>query len=468
MLLASSVPEISLILGGHDHDYLAATTEPYGTPVIKSGTDFRELSHVHLDIVRTDEGRMTPSSDRSIEKRAKLQHEGKCDGTPRLEIVAYEMPQSRSTVSNAERDTCKEPVETRSKDMQPARISVQWKRIEVNESTPEDPEVAEIVAEYKSLADSRMDEPLGLTFVDLDARFDAVRSRESNIGNLMADAMRLGLDADAAFLNGGTIRSDMVHKAGRLTMRDFVSALPFLDELVVLELSGKDILMALETGVSSWPMREGRFLQVSGIRFKFDPSQPMGCRVASDSVYVAGKPVKESGMYRVATKHYLRSGKDGFETLKSANVIVDGETAPRLATLIYFLLARIEELNSSQQDCSSRLSTKDEDSNGSGRTNGSCGKKTEEVSVLGVVTSSESTEKSFEGTNAGELVKLYSSQSGSDIMTAADHRLRPVQDSPNQPEPCPHGLDALYFYDMISGQYGIAPRVEGRIVNIQQ
>lgn len=45
-------------------------------------------------------------------------------------------------------------------------------------------------------------------------------------------------------------------------MRDFVSMLPFTDELVVLDLSGRDVLVALETGVSSWPRKEGRFLQV--------------------------------------------------------------------------------------------------------------------------------------------------------------------------------------------------------------
>lgn len=53
-----------------------------------------------------------------------------------------------------------------------------------------------------------------------------------------------------------------VHAAGQLITRDFVSMLPFTDELVLLELSGSDVLTALETGVGSWPALEGRFLQV--------------------------------------------------------------------------------------------------------------------------------------------------------------------------------------------------------------
>ena len=82
---------------------------------------------------------------------------------------------------------------------------------------------------------TQMDAPLGKSFVNLDATFDCVRTRESNVGNLMGDIMRLSLGADAAFLNGGTIRSDQVHAKGRLTMRDFVTMLPFTDELVVVE-----------------------------------------------------------------------------------------------------------------------------------------------------------------------------------------------------------------------------------------
>ena len=55
-----------------------------------------------------------------------------------------------------------------------------------------------------------------------------------------------------------------VHSAGQLLTRDFVSMLPFTDELVVLELSGGAVLTALETGVGSYPALEGRFLQVGG------------------------------------------------------------------------------------------------------------------------------------------------------------------------------------------------------------
>ena len=62
-------------------------------------------------------------------------------------------------------------------------------------------------------AGTKMDEPLGWAHTPLDARFDTVRAAESNIGGMFADIMRISLGADAAFFNGGTIRSDQVRAA---------------------------------------------------------------------------------------------------------------------------------------------------------------------------------------------------------------------------------------------------------------
>lgn len=360
--LAGSVPEIHLLLGGHDHDYKVTATDPYGTMIIKSGTDFREFSVVRVTL---DERR---------------------------------------------------------------RLRVACERIEVWSSVPEAPDVAEIVQGYQALMGARMDEPMGRTFTALDARFDAVRCRESNVGNLMADIMRLGLGADAALLNGGTIRSDQIHPAGRLCMRDFVSMLPFTDELVVLRLSGVELLDALETGVSSWPKREGRFLQVSGIGFTFDPRKPRYERVDPGSVIVGGQPLDLERQYTVCTKAYLRSGKDGFDALRYAAVEVDGETAPRLATLVFYLLSRIEGLNreyvitGKDVDCSAEGARLKVERNGSVLTDG-------------------------------------------DGMPTQHGRLCPVREAPCRPAPCAHGLDALYFWDNNLGQYGIAPQIEGRIIN---
>ena len=67
-----------------------------------------------------------------------------------------------------------------------------------------------------------------------------------------------------------------------------------VDPLAVVEVTGRQLLAALENGVSQYPKHEGRFPQVSGIRFSFDPSQPVGGRVLAHSVCVDGVQLKSS------------------------------------------------------------------------------------------------------------------------------------------------------------------------------
>lgn len=158
-----------------------------------------------------------------------------------------------------------------------------------------------------------------------------------------------------ALSDSGTLRSDTIHPAGPLTMRDLVAILPMLDETVVLEASGQVVLDALENGVCKWPALEGRFLQVSrpafrkqrlsgssvplwltsehrrhlalfsqvsGVRFDFDPANPPGKRVVLDSVFVGGRPLDLQKTYKLATKAYMALGKDGFDCLLGLKVNV--------------------------------------------------------------------------------------------------------------------------------------------------
>ena len=307
-ILAASVPEIHLILGGHDHSPQADFVPPHGTLLLKSGTDFREFSVL----------KVSKRSERSI------------NCTDIMEATTNETDSELDCCSNARED-----------------VVVSWKRVYVTSDTDEDEEVAEIVDQYHDMMGSKILSPLGWTLVDLDARFDVVRNSETSLGNLLADIMRLGMGMhiDGSLLNSGTIRSDRIHPAGQFTVKDLITMLPFTDELVVVEMSGEDLLDALEISVSAWPAKEGRFLQVSGISYAFDPSKDAGSRVLHDTVKVGGEPIVMDKKYNISTKAYLRSGKDGFQTLKKAPQIIDPETAPRLVTLIHALFSRVQSLN---------------------------------------------------------------------------------------------------------------------------
>ena len=133
----------------------------------------------------------------------------------------------------------------------------------VDSSIPEDEAVKSIVETYTQLMGEKMDTVLGHIDVDLDGRFETVRRKESNLGNFIADIMLRSMEADVAILNSGTLRSDRLHPRGEFRMRDLMSILPMIDALVVVSVTGTQLVAALENGVSKYPALEGRFPQVS-------------------------------------------------------------------------------------------------------------------------------------------------------------------------------------------------------------
>ena len=142
------------------------------------------------------------------------------------------------------------------------------------------------------------------------------------MGNLIADAMRAATGADIAITNGGGIRADRTYDAGTvLTRRDILTELPFGNVTVLTELPGYQILAALENGVSQVEKGAGRFPQVSGISFAFDPSAPAGSRVSE--VMVGDAPLDLNKVYTVATNDYMLAGGDGYSALGGGRVIVD-------------------------------------------------------------------------------------------------------------------------------------------------
>src|SRR6185503_12178387 len=108
--------------------------------------------------------------------------------------------------------------------------------------------------------------PVGRTSVALDARSKENRTRETNVGNFIADAFRKATAADIGFMNGGSVRADSIIAPGKLTQRDLLSMLPFKNKLVKIEVTGATLRAALEHGVSrsTGNTEPGEFPQVSG------------------------------------------------------------------------------------------------------------------------------------------------------------------------------------------------------------
>lgn len=216
--------------------------------------------------------------------------------------------------------------------------SIDWRVIPVDNKVKDAPEFAVVNRKYANLLAS-LSKPVGRSTVALDARSAENRTRETNVGNLVADSFRKALVADVGLMNGGSIRADALMPAGRIDTRDVLSILPFGNKLVKIEVSGATLRAALEHGVgrSAEDAEPGRFPQVSGVRFSFDATQPAGSRVSN--VTVNGQPLNETRKYTVATSTFLAGGGDGYDVLKGATVVTPSERAPSDSDALKRLIA---------------------------------------------------------------------------------------------------------------------------------
>ena len=181
--------------------------------------------------------------------------------------------------------------------------SMDWHVIPVTEEIPDAPEFAPVVAKYKDLLD-QLEVRVGATSVPLDALSKSVRTKETDIGNFIADAYRDVVDAEIGFVNGGSIRADLSYNPGPLTKRDVLSMLPFNNPIVKIEISGKTLLEVLEHSVarSREDSEPGRFPQISGMKFTFDAGKLPGQRVTIASV--GGTAIDPIKTYTLATSDF--------------------------------------------------------------------------------------------------------------------------------------------------------------------
>ena len=158
---------------------------------------------------------------------------------------------------------------------------------------------------------------VGKTEVKLDGERNNVRTKETNLGNLITDAMLNATGADAAMTNGGGIRASI--NVGEIKMDDVLKVLPFGNYVVLKEVKGSDIVGALENGVSAYPAELGGFPHVSGMTFKFNPKADIGSRIYE--VKIGGKPIDPKKTYKLATNDFMASGGDKYTMLKSGKTL---------------------------------------------------------------------------------------------------------------------------------------------------
>lgn len=187
------------------------------------------------------------------------------------------------------------------------------------------------VMDYMGRLKTLLDVEIGRFNVAHSTRRELVRNGENPFGNYIADSIRRFANAQLAIVNSGFIRGDREYrKDQKITRGLIVNELPYRNKVVLVELTGQQLVQALESAFTSLEFSKGRFPQISGFTITFDSDAPVGKRVKS--VKIKQQEIMLSRVYRVATTDYLAAGGDGYEAFRKAKNINEKHLAIRLVS----------------------------------------------------------------------------------------------------------------------------------------
>jgi 5'-nucleotidase len=184
-------------------------------------------------------------------------------------------------------------------------------------SVEPDAAIAARVAEMGAPIEEMKQRVVAAAAAAIEGNRSVCRVQECEMGNLVADAM---LDrvkdqgASIAIANAGGLRASI--DAGEVTMGEVLTVLPFQNTLSTFEITGATVVAALENGVSQVEEVKGRFPQVAGLKFTWDPSVAPNEGRISDVMVATGDgfaPIDMDKTYLVVTNNYVRNGGDGYK-----------------------------------------------------------------------------------------------------------------------------------------------------------
>jgi 5'-nucleotidase / UDP-sugar diphosphatase len=201
------------------------------------------------------------------------------------------------------------------------------------EGVQEDAAIAKLISDIEEKNKEVLSEVVGAANVKLDGERAQVRAGETNLGNLITDAMVAATGADAAITNGGGIRASI--DQGEITKEDVVNVLPFGNYVVTKKFTGATLKAALEHGTSDYPEVKGAFPHVSGITYDLDVFAPAGDRVKN--LKIKGEPVDLEREYLIATNDFMAVGGDDY------TMFTDGPLVNEYSALDEILINYIKE-----------------------------------------------------------------------------------------------------------------------------
>lgn len=172
---------------------------------------------------------------------------------------------------------------------------------------PNDPQVDAYVAEMTEELNAKLNVVVANIPSKLDGERANVRTKKTNLSDLIAKAMTEASGADFSITNGGGIRASL--NKGEVTLGDIVNVLPFTNTLTVCEITGQGVYDALEFGYRLLPATNGGFPQTD-LQVVYSKYAEPGNRIKR--VLINGKLIDKNATYKVATNDFMAAGGDGY------------------------------------------------------------------------------------------------------------------------------------------------------------
>ncbi len=234
-------------------------------------------------------------------------------------------------------------------DIEPARIEVEVVpsfgfRVVDTQAVPNHEEIHEVVQRHLYQVSDELDKEAVTVPVRLDSRRPLIHRDDSSFGHAVADAARRATGAELALFNNGFMRAERLYEAGDvLTGRDLLTEFPTRPRILVLSVTGKDIVAALEHGVSNLEDDTLRFPAVSGMVVVVDRGKPPGERI--ESVTVEGGPLDPEARYKIAVTDFMAKGGVGYAMFAGQPRVIDEAFArPLVRAFVDYLNAPPDSL----------------------------------------------------------------------------------------------------------------------------
>ena len=245
-----------------------------------------------------------------------------------------------------------------------------------------DKEMNEFINDIYKRYENELSTPIGSSDYDFiirpeessDSHTIYCRYMECSLGNLIADSFREVVNSDISFVNGGTIRANLLK--GHITRKDIIDVMPFFNSLFVKEITGQTFLDALEFGVSKLPNSFGGFPQVSGCTYYVDTSFNSTVETDSDGMFIKvggrrrvsnvkinGKALNPTEKYNLSASEFILNGGDGFTMFANYPVVNESVFADSDALGYHIKYNLGGEIPSKYQELQNRININEEPDN---------------------------------------------------------------------------------------------------------